>query len=85
MAYAGSVFCALNLARKGSEEQKRHWLPKVLSGEIRMSISMSEPEAGSDVGAMKTSACRDGSDYVISGQKLWATGVQVGASPPVTT
>jgi len=39
-----------------------------------MSISMSEPEAGSDVGAMRTSARRDGADYVISGQKLWATG-----------
>ena len=56
MAYAGSVFCGMNVARKGSEEQKRHWLPKLLSGEIKMSISMSEPDAGSDVGAMKTSA-----------------------------
>jgi len=52
MAYAGSVFCGLNVARKGSEEQKRLWLPKLLSGEIKMSISMSEPEAGSDVVAM---------------------------------
>ena len=74
MAYAGSVFCGLNLARKGSEEQKREWLPRLLSGEIKMSISMSEPEAGSDVGAMRTSARRDGGDYVIRGQKLWATG-----------
>jgi len=74
MAYAGSVFCGMNVARKGSEEQKRHWLPKLFSGEIKMSISMSEPEAGSDVGAMRTSAQREGDDYVISGQKLWATG-----------
>jgi alkylation response protein AidB-like acyl-CoA dehydrogenase len=74
MAYAGSVFCGLNVARKGSEEQKRRWLTKLLSGEIKMSISMSEPEAGSDVGAMRASARRDGGDYVISGQKLWATG-----------
>ena len=74
MAYAGSVFCGLNVARKGSEEQKRLWLPKLLSGEVRMSISMSEPEAGSDVGAMRTGARRDGGDYVITGQKLWATG-----------
>src|SRR5882724_4167903 len=74
MAYAGSVFCGLNVARQGSEEQKRTWLPKVLSGEIKMSISMSEPEAGSDVGAMKTRARKDGSDYLIGGQKLWATG-----------
>jgi alkylation response protein AidB-like acyl-CoA dehydrogenase len=76
MAYAGSVFCGLNIARKGSEEQKRQWLPKLLSGEIKM--SMSEPDAGSDIAAMKTSARRaseNGLDaYVIAGQKLWATG-----------
>jgi len=74
MAYAGSVFCGLNLARKGSEEQKRYWLPRLLSGDIKMSISMSEPGAGSDVGAMRTGARREGNDYVINGQKLWATG-----------
>jgi alkylation response protein AidB-like acyl-CoA dehydrogenase len=74
MAFGGSVFCSLNVARKGSEEQKRYWLPKLISGEIRMSISMSEPDAGSDVGAMRTQARRDGNEYVISGQKIWATG-----------
>ncbi|OGA18440.1 MAG: hypothetical protein A3G25_07700 [Betaproteobacteria bacterium RIFCSPLOWO2_12_FULL_63_13] len=74
MAYAGSIFCGLNVARKGSEEQKRYWLPKLFSGEIKMSISMSEPDAGSDVGAMRTTARRDRDDWVISGQKLWATG-----------
>ena len=74
MAFGGSTFCALNVARKGSEEQKRYWLPKLISGEIRMSISMSEPDAGSDVGAMRTQARRDGNRYVISGQKIWATG-----------
>jgi alkylation response protein AidB-like acyl-CoA dehydrogenase len=74
MAFAGSVFCGLNVARKGSEEQKRLWLPRLLSGEIKMSISMSEPDAGSDIGAMRTAARRDGNDYLISGQKLWATG-----------
>ena len=74
MAFGGSIFCALNVARKGSEEQKRYWLPKLISGEIRMSISMSEPDAGSDVGAMRTQARRDGDEYVITGQKIWATG-----------
>ena len=47
---------------------------KIDLGEIRMSISMSEPDAGSDVGAMRTQARRDGNEYVISGQKIWATG-----------
>jgi alkylation response protein AidB-like acyl-CoA dehydrogenase len=74
MAYAGSVFCGLNILRKGSEEQKRHWLPKLLSGDIKMSISISEPDAGSDVGAIRTTAHRDGDNWIINGQKLWATG-----------
>ena len=73
-AYGGSVFCGLNIVRKGSEDQKRHWIPKLLSGAVKMSISMSEPDAGSDVGAMRTTARRDGDHWVISGQKLWATG-----------
>jgi alkylation response protein AidB-like acyl-CoA dehydrogenase len=73
-AYGGSVFCGLNILRKGSEEQKRHWLPKLLSGEVKFTISMSEPDAGSDVGSMRTTARRDGDDWVINGQKVWATG-----------
>lgn len=73
-AYAGSVFCGFNVVRKGTEEQKRLWIPKLLSGEIKMSISMSEPDAGSDVGSIRTTARRDGDEWVIDGQKLWATG-----------
>jgi len=74
MAYGGSMFCGLNLLRNGTEEQKRQFLPKLLDGEIRMTISISEPDAGSDVGAMRTQARRDGDHYVISGQKIWQTG-----------
>ena len=74
MAFSGSTFCGLNILRKASEEQKRQWLPKLLSGEVRMAISISEPEAGSDVGAMRTTARRDGDHYVINGQKLWSSG-----------
>jgi alkylation response protein AidB-like acyl-CoA dehydrogenase len=74
MMIGGSTFCGLNVQRKGSEAQKRHWLPKLCDGSIKMSISMSEPDAGSDVGAMRTTAVRDGDHYVINGQKLWATG-----------
>ena len=70
MMIGGSTFCGLNIQRKASEEQKRQWLPKLLKGEIKMSISMSEPDAGSDVGAMRTTAVRDGDTYVINGQKL---------------
>ena len=74
MMIGGSMFCGLNVQRKGSQEQKRSWLPRLLKGQIKMSISMSEPDAGSDVGAMRTSAVRDGDQYLINGQKLWATG-----------
>jgi alkylation response protein AidB-like acyl-CoA dehydrogenase len=74
MALGGSMFCGLNVARQGTEEQKKYFLPKLLSGQIRMSISMSEPDAGSDIGAMRTTARRDGDHYVISGRKIWATG-----------
>ena len=74
MMIGGSTFCGLNVQREGSDTQKRHWLPKLLAGEIKMSISMSEPDAGSDLGAIRTSAVRDGDDWIINGQKLWATG-----------
>lgn len=73
MAYTGGIFCGLNVLRKASEEQKRYWLPKFLAGEIKFSISMSEPDAGSDIGAMRTTAVKDGNEWVIDGQKIWAS------------
>ena len=73
MAYTGNIFCGLNLLRKASDEQKRHWLPKLITGEIKFSISMSEADAGSDIGAMRTSAVRDGNEWVIDGRKVWAS------------
>ena len=74
MAFGGCVFCGLNILRKGTEEQKSFWLPKLISGERRMSISISEPEAGSDVAAIRTLAVRDGGGLRVSGQKIWNTG-----------
>jgi alkylation response protein AidB-like acyl-CoA dehydrogenase len=74
MAYAGSIFCGLNVLRKGTETQKQYWLPRVMSGEVKFSIGISEPDAGSDVGAIKTSARRDGERWIVNGQKLWTTG-----------
>ena len=73
MCYGGSMFCGITLLTKASEDQKHYWLPKVISGERRLSISMSEPEAGSDVGAIRTRAERSGNGWVINGQKLWNT------------
>ena len=77
MCYGGNIFCGLNLVHKASEEQKQFWLPQLLDGKVRFSISMSEPDAGSDIGAMRTNARRDGDDYIINGQKLWATSAGV--------
>lgn len=74
MAYGGSVFCGLNVLRKGSEEQVRRFLPPMIKGETRYAIGISEPDAGSDVGAIKTFARRDGDRFIVNGQKLWMTG-----------
>jgi alkylation response protein AidB-like acyl-CoA dehydrogenase len=74
MAYVGQIFCGLTLARAGSPEQKRRWIPKLLSGGIRFSISISEPDAGSDVGAIRSTARREGDDWMLNGRKVWQTG-----------
>ena len=58
----------------GTAEQKAHWLPRMASGEIVGSFCLTEPEAGSDAGSLKTSARRDGNDdYVINGTKRFIT------------
>ena len=61
------------LDRLGNEEQKRRWLPKLVSGEMIAALGMTEPDAGSDVAAFRTSAVRDGDHYVINGQKIFIT------------
>lgn len=60
----------------GSEEQKAYWIPKMVSGEAVGAIGMTEPGAGSDLQGMKTSALKDGDDYVINGQKTFITNGQ---------
>jgi alkylation response protein AidB-like acyl-CoA dehydrogenase len=62
------------LMKYGSEEQKKRFLPRMATGEIRAAFSLSEPELGSDVQAIKTSAKKvDGDAYEINGQKMWVT------------
>jgi len=60
----------------GSEEQKQRWLPGMVSGEIVGAIGMTEPGAGSDLQGMKTSAEKDGDEFVINGQKTFITNGQ---------
>ena len=73
VAYSVVLYTSTTLSKCGSEEQKQHYLPKIFDGSIRMSVSISEPQAGSDVSAIRTSARRDGDSWVLNGQKVWAT------------
>ncbi len=60
----------------GTDEQKNFFLPKIASGDLHFSIGYSEPGAGTDLAALRTSAVRDGDDYVINGQKMWTSLIQ---------
>ena len=55
----------------GSEEQKQEWLPRMAAGEVIGCFGLTEPDAGSDPGAMTTRARRDGSDWILDGRKMW--------------
>jgi alkylation response protein AidB-like acyl-CoA dehydrogenase len=61
------------LMKFGSEEQRQKYLPQMATGDLRAAFSLSEPELGSDVQAIKTAAKKDGDHYVINGQKMWVT------------
>jgi alkylation response protein AidB-like acyl-CoA dehydrogenase len=62
----------------GTDEQKTRWLPKMATGEQRGGLALSEPDAGSDVQAIRTAADRDGDRYIINGVKMWITNGRYG-------
>jgi 3-oxocholest-4-en-26-oyl-CoA dehydrogenase alpha subunit len=64
------------IMRFGTPEQKEHYLPRIAAGELHFSIGYSEPEAGTDLAALRTRAVRDGDEYVINGQKMWTSLIQ---------
>ncbi len=70
---AHSILCVNQINNNGSTEQKRKYLPKLLSGEWLGGMGMSEPEAGSDALGMKTKATRSGPDWILNGSKTWIT------------
>lgn len=61
------------LIKYGTEEQKQYWLPRILNGEDWWCQGYSEPESGSDLASVKTTAVRDGDYYIVNGQKTWTT------------
>ena len=61
----------------GSEEQKQEWLPRMAAGDAIGCFGLTEPDAGSDPGSMRTRARRDGSDWVLDGRKMWITNSSV--------
>ena len=67
-----SLVCA-PIMKWGSEEQKKHWLPKLASGEMLGCYSLSEAGSGSDAAALRASAERDGDGWLLNGTKLWVT------------
>ncbi|MEV6302378.1 acyl-CoA dehydrogenase family protein [Actinoplanes sp. NPDC051861] len=67
---------APTIERHGTPEQKAELLPRIAAGEVHFSIGYSEPDAGTDLAALRTRAVRDGDHYVINGQKMWTSLIQ---------
>ncbi|MGU3498649.1 acyl-CoA dehydrogenase family protein [Mycobacterium sp. C31M] len=70
-AMGGHTVVAKLLSQFGTEEQKQRYLPKMATGEIRATMALTEPGGGSDLQAMRTTATKDGEEFVVTGSKTW--------------
>jgi alkylation response protein AidB-like acyl-CoA dehydrogenase len=71
------MFTATNISRHGTAEQKRRYLVPFLAGKGKFSISISEPDAGSDAAAARSTAVLDGNEWVLNGNKVWCSGAHL--------
>ncbi len=77
MVFLGCLIPGRALATWGTAEQRRRYLPAVISGTSRLAIAMSEPDAGSDAASLRTRAVENGQHFLVNGQKQWCTGAGV--------
>jgi len=73
LSFAGSALGAMPIIVSGSEDQKRRFLPDIAAGRRLAAFALTEPQAGSDAGAISTTARRDGDFYILNGTKQWIT------------
>ena len=73
LSFAGTALGTLPIILSGNEEQKKRWLPDIAAGKKLAAFALTEPQAGSDAGAVRTTALRDGDHYVLNGTKQWIT------------
>jgi acyl-CoA dehydrogenase len=68
---------AFHILNFGTEEQKQYWLPRIVSGEAITTVAMTEPSTGSDLASIRTTATREGDEYVVRGSKVYISGGQI--------
>jgi len=73
LSLCGSALGAMPILLSASEEQKRRWLPDIAAGKRLAAFALTEPDAGSDAGGIRTTALKDGDHYVLNGTKQWIT------------